>query len=358
MDMKTLITLFFILSAFILSTEGCNKRENRTKQGRVFIPKDAKCNASILELDIQKQLKSPITTLVLPIIYSVVFIVGLPANVIALWVLAFKIKKIPSTLLLLNLAASDLLFIVALPFKIMYHFFGNNWIFGEIMCRTVISAFYGNMYCSIYFLMAISIDRYIALVHPFSCKGLRGWRASIIICTAVWLIVVPGSSIFLLVPQTKCFEELDITTCHDIWATCSGYEWYNYYFLGLFTMGFAIPLIVVLFCYIPVVVVLIKKRDSYRSVVRVILLVLLTFIVLFTPSNILLILHYLEKDWERHNQLYMWYILALSLTSFNSCIDPFIYFYVSHDFREVVKKALSVGKEENSESSKSTKRSH
>uniref|UniRef100_A0A8C5PP63 G-protein coupled receptors family 1 profile domain-containing protein n=1 Tax=Leptobrachium leishanense TaxID=445787 RepID=A0A8C5PP63_9ANUR len=352
MTTRILITSILFVSMFILCTECCRKVK---KQPRVLLLDN--CNASFLEPNIKIHLASPITTLYIPIFYSVVFFLGLPANGVAIWVFVFKTKKMPSTLLLINLAAADLVFMMALPFKIIYHFFGNNWIFGEIFCRITTSGFYGNMYCSVFFLMAISIDRYIALVHPFSCKALRGWMTSIIVCTVTWLIVASGSFIFAFFPQTKTFTDPNITTCHDIWAMCSGYEWYNYYFLGLFGIGFTTPLLIILFCYIRVIMVLIRSKDSHRNVIRVIFLVLFTFIVCFTPSNILLLLHYLEYEWECHNQLYLWYTLALSLTSLNSCINPFIYFYMSQDFRSAVKNALCGLKEGNSESSRTTKRS-
>ncbi|XP_063786647.1 proteinase-activated receptor 3-like [Pseudophryne corroboree] len=352
MSLRALCVIVIVCSLLDLSEAACAKAAK--KKGRVT--RLDNCNSSILDDDIRGHLESTMATTIVPSFYSIVFILGLPANGIALWVLVFKAKKIPSTLLLMNLAAADLLFMLALPFKITYHFLGNNWIFGEALCRIVTAVFYGNMYCSVFFLTVISVDRYFALVHPFWSKGVRSWRSSTAISIGIWLVVIAGVSMFLFVPQTKTFTSPGITTCHEIWPHCKGYEWYTNYFIVLFIVGYVIPLVAILFSYVPILVTLATNRESHRHVIRLIILVLLMFILCFTPSNILLILHYLETDWDCHNQLYIWYTVALSLTSFNSCIDPFIYYYISNDFWVMVKDTLCINKEGNSESSESTKR--
>ncbi|XP_069619735.1 proteinase-activated receptor 4-like [Ranitomeya imitator] len=345
------IALIFLYFLSIVHAS-CPKVPVRT---RSFINRN--CTSSILDNEIQEYLNSIITTRVVPTIYTVAFFFGLPANGIALWVLTFRAKKMPSTMLLINLAVADLLFMMALPFKITYYFMENNWIFGESLCRIVTAIFYGNMYCSVLFLMAISIDRYIGLVHPFRAKSLRDWRCSTCASIGLWLVAIAAASVFAIVPQTKCFDNPHRITCNDIWASCSGYEWFGLYFLGLFAVGFAIPSVVTLLCYLLVLVTLVKKKESYRRAIGLILLVLIMFIFCFTPSNILLVLHYLAKNWEYHNQLYLWYVLALSLTSLNSCIDPFIYYYVSNDFWTLVKDTLCGNRKGNSMSSESTKKS-
>ncbi|KAE8614329.1 hypothetical protein XENTR_v10008127 [Xenopus tropicalis] len=354
MELKSSRMAIWILCSIILVLRDTRAACPKDK-GRSLKPNN--CSSSILDDVIKDYLQSSVMTLIIPAVYTLVLVLGLPANFIALWVLGFKTKKVPSTFLLINLAAADLLFLLALPFKITYHYFGNNWIFGEKPCGAVTAIFYGNMYASVLFLMAISIDRYIALVHPFSNKRLRGWGSSIGVSVGIWIVVAAGMSAFLIVPQTKTFKTPNITTCHDIWAFCCEFEWYKYYFLGLFTIGFAIPLAVILFCNVPVLVVIAKSREPPRHVIKIITLVLFTFILFFTPSNILLLLHYQKDQWESHNQLYFWYVIALSLSSMNSCTDPLIYYYMSGDFRTLVKATFcsSKGKDISSASTKSSK---
>ncbi|KTG41723.1 hypothetical protein cypCar_00035809 [Cyprinus carpio] len=121
----------------------------------------------------KEQMQSYSFTLVVPLLYFLAFFIGLPTNLLALWVLLLQTKKLPSTILLINLTIYDLLLLLVLPFRIVYHFMGNNWTFGEPFCRVVIGLFYGNMYGSVVCLALIAMDRYVALVHPFGAKMLR-----------------------------------------------------------------------------------------------------------------------------------------------------------------------------------------
>ena len=112
-------------------------------------------------------LTGKLTTVFLPIVYMTVFVVGLPSNGMALWVFLFRTKKKhPAVVYMACLALADLLSIIWLPWKIAYHIHGNNWIYGEPLCKVLIGFFYGNMYCSILFMTCLSVQRYWVIVNP------------------------------------------------------------------------------------------------------------------------------------------------------------------------------------------------
>ncbi|XP_072100252.1 proteinase-activated receptor 4-like isoform X3 [Mobula birostris] len=165
---------------------------------------------------VRNQLTGLTTTVTIPGLYVLVFTIGLPANGLGLWVLATKIRKLPSTIFLISLATADLLLILMLPFKISYHLLGNNWLFGEALCRTTTAFFYGNMYCSILLLTVISIDRYFALVYPFTSRQFRDNAFAISVCSAIWVIAALLVLPFLFKEQLLSIDNLNITTCHDV----------------------------------------------------------------------------------------------------------------------------------------------
>jgi coagulation factor II (thrombin) receptor-like 3 len=113
--------------------------------------------------------------------------VGLPANGLALWVLATRVPRLPSTILLMNLAVADLLLALVLPPRLAYHLRGQRWPFGEAACRVATAALYGHMYGSVLLLAAVSLDRYLALVHPLRARALRGQRLTTGLCLVAWL---------------------------------------------------------------------------------------------------------------------------------------------------------------------------
>ncbi|XP_076614526.1 proteinase-activated receptor 2 isoform X2 [Chaetodon auriga] len=290
-------------------------------------------------------LTSRLTTVFLPIIYIIVFVVGLPANAIAIWVFLFRTKKKhPSSIYMANLALADLLFVIWVPLKIAYHFNGNDWIYGEGLCKVLVAFFYGNMYCSISFITCISVQRYWAVVHPLGQQQRDGCVAvavSVTVWVVVWLITIP----LYLYDQEVYESDLKIRTCHDITKpsqkkTAAGY------FLTMGIVGFVIPSVV---CIISYVLMLKALRSSMadptiakrrQKAVVLIITVLVMFLVCFTPSNIMLLVHYSLLLGDSDNSLYGFYITTLCLASLNSCFDPFVYYFISEDFREHVKNTF------------------
>lgn len=294
------------------------------------------CNGTTL-LDKQLEgIQSHTTTVLLPVLYLLAFIGGLPSNLLALWVLVFRTKRLPSTTLLINLTVADCLLLLMLPFRIMYHFRGNNWDLGEPFCRVVMAMYYGNMYGSILCLVFVAVDRYLALVHPFVAKSLRSHRTSLCMTTVVWVVVLAAMLPLLLSQQTYKLDRPNITTCHDALPEDTQLHFFLPYFVTLFTSCFLLPFIIIVFCHSAVLHTLITEGKHYGHAVRVTVLVMLVFIVCLLPSNILLLIHYTEKS----DDLYVPYMLSLTISTFNSCIDPFIFYYVSAEFREKARTTL------------------
>ncbi|KAJ8396551.1 hypothetical protein AAFF_G00016170 [Aldrovandia affinis] len=290
-------------------------------------------------------LSSPLTTVFLPIVYIVVFAVGLPTNAMAIWVFLFRTKKKhPAAIYMANLALSDLLFVIWIPLKIAYHFNGNDWSYGEGLCKVLVAFFYGNMYCSILFITCISVQRYWVIVHPMSIQRKNNRSAiaiSVAIWATIWLLTIP----LYLYDQTVKVTVLGITTCHDVTKpsqvkTAAGY------FLTMGIVGFIIPSIV---CMVSYILMLQSLKNSItdenigkkrRKAVILIIIVLALFLVCFTPSNVMLLAHYSLILKGYTNNGYGFYITTLCLASLNSCLDPFVYYFISEEFREHVKNTL------------------
>ncbi|XP_076595093.1 proteinase-activated receptor 4-like [Chaetodon auriga] len=318
------------------------------------------CNFTTLKEKQLKEIQAPTTNLYLPVLYLLSFSVGLPSNLLALWVLLFRTKQLPSTTLLINLTAADCLLLLALPFRIVYHFRGNHWELGEPFCRIVMAMFYGNMYGSVLCLALVALDRYIALVHPFGAKTLRSRRTSLYMTAAVWAVVLAAMLPLLMSRQTYVLDELRITTCHDALPEEEQENYFLPYFATLFTFCFLLPFVVMLFCHCAVLRTLLVEGKRYGHAIRVTVLVLLVFIVCLLPSNILLLLTYTDSSLDGDGEdVYVPYMISLAVSTFNSCIDPFIFYFVSVEFREKARSALCCrGNSEGKPSSLSNNVSH
>ncbi|KAM6902525.1 proteinase-activated receptor 2-like [Xenentodon cancila] len=243
-----------------------------------------------------------------------------------------------------NLALADLLFVIWVPLKIAYHFNGNDWIYGDGLCKVLVAFFYGNMYCSIAFIACISVQRYWAVVDPLS-QHQRNNRLAILVSVAVWLVVWLITIPLYLYDQEVRVANLNIRTCHDVTRPIQK-EIAAGYFLTMGTVGFIVPTVV---CIISYVLMLKALRSSMadptiarkrKKAVVLIITVLVMFLVCFMPSNIMLLVHYVLLLGEADNNLYGFYVTTLCLASLNSCLDPFVYYFISEDFREHVKNTF------------------
>ncbi|KAG7323390.1 hypothetical protein KOW79_013092 [Hemibagrus wyckioides] len=106
-------------------------------------------------------------SIVVPLFFSIVVLLSLIGNILVLVTLAYyeNLKSL-TNIFILNLAVSDLIFTVGLPFWACYYIWG--WTLGDAACKTVCFVFYAGFYSSVMFLMMMTFQRYLAVVYPHS----------------------------------------------------------------------------------------------------------------------------------------------------------------------------------------------
>nr|DBA23484.1 TPA: hypothetical protein GDO54_014396 [Pyxicephalus adspersus] len=287
----------------------------------------------------QYYLSSQWLTKFVPSVYTLVVVVSLPLNIMAIIVCVFKIKiKTPAVVYMLNLAVVDVLFVSVLPFNIAYRFSGNNWIIGDGMCRFVTAAFYCNMYCSILLMTSIRVDRFLAVVYTMKALSWRTKKRAWKDCHFIWIISIASSLPLLTSKQTDYINTLKITTCHDVLEASDLQNFYLYYFTTFSIVFFILPLIITTICYISIIRELSTKdiENSCKKTRAVILtiIVLFVFLICFAPTNIIFLIHYLHFYNNIDEPLYFVYILCTCISSISTCLDPLIYYYASSKYRK------------------------
>lgn len=273
--------------------------------------------------------------------YSMFTVFGLVGNCFALFVLIKTYKQRTAFhIYMLNLAISDLLFIFTLPFRVAYYVSRGNWIFGDFFCRVSSYTFYVNLYCSIFILTAMSVTRFLAIVHPV--KNLRyisvtraRWA-----CVGIWVFVLLATSPFLMSGSefdtttnlTKCFElSQNNTSVKKVLIL-------NYIAL---TFGFIAPLIIILVCYTLIIRALMKnslnkQQASRKKAIRMIIIVLVVFFISFMPYHIQRTLHLHTVHNNSSDSMILHQkkvIICLALAASNCCFDPMLYFFAGENFR-------------------------
>ncbi|XP_069889107.1 proteinase-activated receptor 2 [Dipodomys merriami] len=330
---------------------------NRTSRGRSLIGKN-KGHSSVTVKGVKGEpgftvdefstevLTGKLTTVFLPVVYTIVFVVGLPSNGMALWVFLFRTKKKhPAVIYMASLALADLLSVIWFPLKIAYHIHGNNWVYGDTLCKVLIAFFYGNMYCSILFITCLSVQRYWVIVNPMGHSRKRA-AIAIGVSMGIWLLILLVTIPLYIMKQTVYIPDLNITTCHDVLPeeVLVG-DMFNY-FLSLAIGVFMFPAFLTASAYVLMIRTLRSSAMDENSekkrkrAIRLIIIVLAMYFICFTPSNLLLVVHYFLIKSRGQSHVYALYISALCLSTLNSCIDPFVYYFISKDFRDHAKNAL------------------
>ncbi|XP_017082898.2 RYamide receptor [Drosophila eugracilis] len=248
---------------------------------------------------------------------------------------------------LANLALGDLLMsLFCVPSSFISLYILNYWPFGIVLCHFVNYSQAVSVLVTAYTLVAISVDRYIAIMFPLRPRITKRYAALII--SGVWVIalatalpipIVSG----LEIPMSPWHEKCERYICREIWPSRTQ-EYY--YTLSLFALQFVVPLGVLIFTYTRIAIRVWGKRPpgeaenardqrmarSKRKMVKMMLTVVIVFTICWLPFNILQLLLN-DEEFARWDPLpYVWFAfhwLAMS----HSCYNPVIYCYMNARFR-------------------------
>lgn len=183
------------------------------------------------------------------VIYNIVFIVGLLGNSLAIFVVVRYAKmKTVTNIYILNLALADELYILGIPFV------GTNsllsyWPYGDFFCKVCMTTDTMSQFTSTFCLTAMSIDRYLAVVHPIRSAKWRKPQAAKVVSAMVWvvsfLVVLPGTI------YTGVQEEFN--TCNFTWPEPQNL-WSVVFILYTTILGFFGPLVVICLCYLLIII--------------------------------------------------------------------------------------------------------
>ncbi|KAJ7995918.1 hypothetical protein DPEC_G00231690 [Dallia pectoralis] len=285
----------------------------------------------------------------IPAIYSFIFLMGFLGNVLVMTVLCQKSnRKTVANTYMLNLALSDLLFLVSLPFWAIFYSFDYNWVFGRFMCKLCGSLLPVNVYASIYFITCMSVDRYRAIVHPLQSQCSRNLCQARLVSCVIWVIAVLLTVPTMVFRDTIHIEELNVTTCGLHQPT-------RPYLLPALALtknilAFSVPFGVIASCYWRIARHLVMEESSVDKsaknvdrVMKMVVAVVLAFFICWFPFHVLTFLDVLismkvmHSCWVRQViSTLMPFTLCLGFS--NSAVNPFIYCFVGNHFREQLRR--------------------
>uniref|UniRef100_A0A8C5ZMZ2 G-protein coupled receptors family 1 profile domain-containing protein n=1 Tax=Marmota marmota marmota TaxID=9994 RepID=A0A8C5ZMZ2_MARMA len=127
-----------------------------------------------------------VSGVLIPLVYLVVCVVGLLGNSLVIYVvLRHTASPSVTSVYILNLALADELFMLGLPFLAAQNAL-SYWPFGSFMCRLVMAVDGINQFTSIFCLTVMSVDRYLAVVHPARSARWRTAPVARTVSAAAW----------------------------------------------------------------------------------------------------------------------------------------------------------------------------
>lgn len=294
-------------------------------------------------------------------VYIITFITGFPTNILAFYTFVLKVRRKPTPIdiLLLNLTISDLLFLIFLPFKMQEVVNHMTWNMPYFLCPLSGFIFYMTIYNSTLFLTAVSVERYLGVAFPIRHSLGRRPAYAVLASVFIWLVCFAHLSIVFIMPyynpdsvtssssggggsNSSNSTELSVVisaiqlkpnVCYENFSQAQ-LEILLPFRLELCVVLFCVPLIICSFCYINFIRILLRlpnigRRRRLRAV-GLALGTLVVFALCFGPYNVSHVVGIVTGQSPR------WRDLALLLSTFNACLDPFIFYVSSSAMRSML----------------------
>ncbi|XP_045214155.1 allatostatin-A receptor-like [Mercenaria mercenaria] len=293
---------------------------------------------------------------IIPIIFGLIVAIGFLGNLLVIVVIIMNQQMRSTTnLLILNLAFADLCFIMfCVPFTAAGYAI-PKWPFGEIWCKIVQYLMYVCAYASVYTLVVMSLDRYLAVVHPISSMSVRNQTNTVRILVILWAVILGGHIPLLLdymVYDYDYYGEFR-SVCISKYSTSNNFLMLKVFYGSFFMFGYVLPLSLICVLYGFMLKRLLygvvpggsQRAESIRSkkrVTKMVVIVVAIFALCWLPIQVVFMVqnfgHYSDDISYIAVQM-----VANCLAYMNSCVNPILYAFLSDNFRRSFRKVLCCG---------------
>ncbi|XP_051768600.1 neuromedin-U receptor 2 isoform X2 [Ctenopharyngodon idella] len=293
------------------------------------------------------------------ITYILIFITGVLGNLLTCTVITKDRKmRTPSNLYLFSLAISDLLVLLfGMPLEIYELWQNYPFPFGEGICCFKIFLFETVCFASVLNVTVLSVERYIAVIHPLKTRYAITNKHAQRVIASVWalslLCAIPNTLLHGLQYQYLPERVLESATCNLLKP-----KWmYNLVIQVTTVLFYFVPMMMISVLYLMIGLTLGRgqkqRKDKQgnhsngswkihldsrrkRQVIKMHFVVVLVFAICWAPFHIDRLLWSFITGWTDHMHKIFEYVHIISGVLFylSSAVNPIIYNLLSSRFRE------------------------
>ncbi|XP_063316944.1 chemokine XC receptor 1-like [Pelmatolapia mariae] len=251
--------------------------------------------------------------------FILIFILSIICNSLLLCVLfIYENLKNITNIFILNLACSDLIFTITLPFWAVDHL--HHWVFGDFFCKFLTAAFFVGLYSSVILLTAMTVDRFITVVlHNWPISHARMKRCAIGACIAAWVISISASLGDAMKVKVESWDGKNY--CYNDSEDKLG----RYLQVSLL---FFLPFAIIILCYSAILMKVLQGLNRKKSrTVAVLLCIVAVFFICWGPYHIMLLItsFYEPKGCKAKEQFNIAYRICEMLAYSHCCMNPLLY---------------------------------
>lgn len=288
------------------------------------------------------------SSFVLPTIFGIICFLGITGNCIVIYTIMKKnkcrAKQTVPDIFILNLSFVDLLFLLGMPFLIHQLLGNGSWHFGAVLCTVITALDSNSQIVSTYILTAMTLDRYLATVHPIRFNHVRTPYVAALVIGLVWAL-----SLLAIIPV---WMYAGLMSLPDGLVACAllmpdpvtDTYWFTLY---QFFFAFAVPLGIICLVFFKILQHMSASvaplppqslRVRTRKVTRMAVAICMAFFICWAPYYILQLVH---LGVQRPSLAFFYaYNIAISMGYANSCINPFLYIMLSETFKRQLLRAV------------------
>ncbi|XP_030626047.1 neurotensin receptor type 1 [Chanos chanos] len=314
------------------------------------------------DLDVNTDIYSKV---LVTVIYVALFVVGCLGNSITLYTLLTKksLQNLQSTVHyhLASLAVSDLLILIlSMPIE-LYNFIWvhHPWAFGEAVCKGYYFLRDGCSYATAFNIASLSVERYMAICHPFKAKSIMSRSRTKKLISGMWVASFLLATPMLFTMGQRQVESEIICTTTVSTATAKSVLQVNAF------LSFMVPMALISVLNGVIASQLLRmfkeaaqdnrvcisggnttmlsvavepnRTQSLRHGVMVLRAVVIAFVVCWLPYHARRLMYCYVTEWtdDLYDFYHYFYMVTNVLFYVSSAINPVLYNLVSANYRQI-----------------------